>query len=77
MTYLEKLKEDPSLMIKEIMVKVEGNEKCADCGKEEIQWGNLVAGVFVCKQCGGIQRSLGAFMKLKPLGRGMCCCVCL
>ena len=70
MAYQEKLKEDPTLMVKEVVVKGEGNERCADCGREEIQWGNVAAGVFVCKQCGGIQRSLGTHMRLKPIGRG-------
>jgi hypothetical protein len=69
MQYQERLKDDPHLMIKE-MSKLEGNSKCADCGKAEIDWANMTLGCFLCKQCGSIHRTIGIPMKLKPLGVG-------
>lgn len=63
------MKGDANFAIQE-MSKMDGNNECADCGKSEIDWGNLTTGTFLCKQCGSIHRTLGRGYKLKNVGRG-------
>lgn len=37
-----------------------GNDVCADChSKEDIDWASCNLGVFLCKDCAGVHRSLG------------------
>jgi Arf-GAP/coiled-coil/ANK repeat/PH domain-containing protein len=43
----------------DILRKVSGNDKCADCGKPEPDWASLNLGILVCIECSGIHRNLG------------------
>ena len=43
---LERMKGDANFAIQE-MSKMDGNNECADCGKSEIDWGNLTTGTFL------------------------------
>ena len=43
----------------EILRKVSGNDKCADCGKPEPDWASLNLGILVCIECSGVHRNLG------------------
>ncbi|GLT48068.1 hypothetical protein SLA2020_217100 [Shorea laevis] len=43
----------------DILRKVCGNEKCADCGAPEPDWASLNLGVLVCIECSGVHRNLG------------------
>lgn len=49
-------------------MKLEGNNKCADCGKKDPDWAAITFGTFVCWDCSGIHRSLGAHIsKIKSV----------
>ncbi|KAL2547252.1 ADP-ribosylation factor GTPase-activating protein AGD3 [Forsythia ovata] len=43
----------------DILQKVCGNNKCADCGAPEPDWASLNLGVLVCIECSGVHRNLG------------------
>ncbi|KAK4486039.1 hypothetical protein RD792_008702 [Penstemon davidsonii] len=43
----------------DILRKVCGNDKCADCGAPEPDWASLNLGVLVCIECSGVHRNLG------------------
>lgn len=43
----------------DILRRVCGNEKCADCGAPEPDWASLNLGVLVCIECSGVHRNLG------------------
>ncbi|XP_022878196.1 ADP-ribosylation factor GTPase-activating protein AGD3-like isoform X1 [Olea europaea var. sylvestris] len=43
----------------DILQKVCGNNKCADCGASEPDWASLNLGVLVCIECSGVHRNLG------------------
>ncbi|CAA0815514.1 ADP-ribosylation factor GTPase-activating protein AGD3 [Striga hermonthica] len=43
----------------DVLRKVCGNEKCADCGAPEPDWASLNLGVLVCIECSGVHRNLG------------------
>lgn len=43
----------------DILRKVSGNDKCADCGKPEPDWASLNLGILICIECSGIHRNLG------------------
>ncbi|XP_047322736.1 ADP-ribosylation factor GTPase-activating protein AGD3 isoform X2 [Impatiens glandulifera] len=43
----------------EVLQKVCGNEKCADCGAPEPDWASLNLGVLVCIECSGVHRNMG------------------
>lgn len=69
------------------LMKLEGNNKCADCGKKgervshyinvfisalsantDPDWAAITFGTFVCWDCSGIHRSLGAHIsKIKSV----------
>ncbi|KAJ4897465.1 ADP-ribosylation factor GTPase-activating protein AGD1 [Raphanus sativus] len=43
----------------DVLTKVSGNEKCADCGAPEPDWASLNLGVLICIECSGVHRNLG------------------
>ncbi|KAF3514477.1 hypothetical protein F2Q69_00005283 [Brassica cretica] len=43
----------------DVLTKVLGNEKCADCGAPEPDWASLNLGALICIECSGIHRNLG------------------
>ncbi|KAE8711868.1 ADP-ribosylation factor GTPase-activating protein AGD1 [Hibiscus syriacus] len=43
----------------DILRKVPGNDKCADCGSPEPDWASLNLGLLVCIECSGVHRNLG------------------
>ncbi|KAL6551304.1 ADP-ribosylation factor GTPase-activating protein agd3 [Orobanche minor] len=43
----------------DVLRKVWGNEKCADCGASEPDWASLNLGVLICIECSGVHRNLG------------------
>jgi Arf-GAP/coiled-coil/ANK repeat/PH domain-containing protein len=43
----------------DVLQRVCGNDKCADCGAPEPDWASLNLGVLVCIECSGVHRNLG------------------
>ncbi|XWS63483.1 hypothetical protein CRYUN_Cryun06bG0101600 [Craigia yunnanensis] len=43
----------------DVLQRVCGNDKCADCGAPEPDWASLNLGVLVCIECFGVHRNLG------------------
>ncbi|KAL9226437.1 hypothetical protein vseg_002251 [Gypsophila vaccaria] len=43
----------------DMLRRVSGNDKCADCGAPEPDWASLNLGVLVCIECSGVHRNLG------------------
>lgn len=43
----------------EVLRKVAGNDRCADCGSPEPDWASLNLGVLICIECSGVHRNLG------------------
>lgn len=43
----------------DVLRKVPGNDKCADCGAPEPDWASLNLGVLMCIECSGVHRNLG------------------
>ncbi|OMO52361.1 Arf GTPase activating protein [Corchorus olitorius] len=43
----------------DILRRVAGNDRCADCGAPEPDWASLNLGVLICIECSGIHRNLG------------------
>lgn len=43
----------------DLLRKVGGNDKCADCGAPEPDWASLNLGLLVCIECSGVHRNLG------------------
>ncbi|XP_074295719.1 ADP-ribosylation factor GTPase-activating protein AGD3 isoform X1 [Silene latifolia] len=43
----------------DVLRRVSGNDKCADCGAPEPDWASLNLGVLVCIECSGVHRNLG------------------
>eukprot|EP01117_Protostelium_nocturnum_P009910 TRINITY_DN3532_c0_g1_i1.p1 TRINITY_DN3532_c0_g1~~TRINITY_DN3532_c0_g1_i1.p1 ORF type:complete len:803 (-),score=344.57 TRINITY_DN3532_c0_g1_i1:34-2442(-) len=41
------------------LLRLNGNSKCADCGKADPEWVSINLGVFVCIECSGTHRNLG------------------
>lgn len=41
------------------LLKVPGNERCADCDEVNPEWASINLGIFVCVNCSGIHRNLG------------------
>ncbi|KAJ6244445.1 centaurin/arf [Anaeramoeba flamelloides] len=52
----------------EIIYKIPGNDKCADCGESEPDWCAINLGVTFCIDCSGTHRNLGVqFSKVRSL----------
>ncbi|XP_054805407.1 ADP-ribosylation factor GTPase-activating protein AGD3-like isoform X2 [Prosopis cineraria] len=43
----------------DVLRKVCGNDKCADCGKPDPDWASLNLGILICIECSGVHRNLG------------------
>ncbi|KAL5862665.1 hypothetical protein ACOSQ3_000179 [Xanthoceras sorbifolium] len=43
----------------DLLRRVYGNDKCADCGAPEPDWASLNLGVLICIECSGVHRNLG------------------
>ncbi|KAL5053144.1 hypothetical protein RYX36_033826 [Vicia faba] len=43
----------------DVLRKVSGNDKCADCGRPEPDWASLNLGILICIECSGVHRNLG------------------
>ncbi|KAF2312800.1 hypothetical protein GH714_040498 [Hevea brasiliensis] len=43
----------------DVLRRVPGNDKCADCGALEPDWASLNLGVLMCIECSGVHRNLG------------------
>ncbi|OAY42537.1 ADP-ribosylation factor GTPase-activating protein AGD3 isoform X2 [Manihot esculenta] len=43
----------------DVLRRVCGNDKCADCGAPEPDWASLNLGVLICIECSGVHRNLG------------------
>lgn len=50
------------------LLRVPGNNKCADCGASNPGWASWNLGIFVCMRCASLHRKLGTHIsKVKSL----------
>ena len=45
-----------------MLLKVQGNEVCADCGQRDARWCSINLGCFICTNCSGFHRGLGVHL---------------
>lgn len=45
--------------VAELQRDVDGNQRCADCDREDPEWASTNLGVFICIDCSGTHRRLG------------------
>ncbi|KAB5525214.1 hypothetical protein DKX38_022963 [Salix brachista] len=43
----------------DVLRRVPGNDKCADCSAPEPDWASLNLGILICIECSGVHRNLG------------------
>ncbi|XP_058092969.1 ADP-ribosylation factor GTPase-activating protein AGD3-like isoform X2 [Magnolia sinica] len=43
----------------DVLRRVAGNDRCADCGALDPDWASLNLGVLICIECSGVHRNLG------------------
>ncbi|KAJ8634044.1 hypothetical protein MRB53_027380 [Persea americana] len=43
----------------DVLRRVSGNDRCADCGASDPDWASLNLGVLICIECSGVHRNLG------------------
>ncbi|KAL5717353.1 ADP-ribosylation factor GTPase-activating protein agd3 [Ranunculus cassubicifolius] len=43
----------------DVLRRVPGNDRCADCGSLDPDWASLNLGVLICIECSGVHRNLG------------------
>lgn len=50
------------------LLRVAGNNKCADCGASNPGWASWNLGIFICMRCASLHRKLGTHIsKVKSL----------
>ncbi|XP_055920081.1 arf-GAP with dual PH domain-containing protein 1-like [Eupeodes corollae] len=50
------------------LLRLNGNNKCADCGSKHVEWASYNIGIFLCTRCAGVHRAMGAHIsKVKHL----------
>jgi len=53
------------------LIRIPGNSTCADCKSDVVEYASYNIGVFLCANCAGVHRSLGAHIsKVKHLKLG-------
>ncbi|TKY50520.1 ADP-ribosylation factor GTPase-activating protein AGD3 [Spatholobus suberectus] len=55
----------------DLLRRVCGNDRCADCGAPEPDWASLNLGVLVCIECSGVHRNLGVHIPRSGLSHWM------
>lgn len=61
----------------DLLRRVGGNDRCADCGGPEPDWASLNLGVLICIECSGVHRNLGVHISKVKLISRKCLNVCL